>query len=275
MAKKDYKMKSIHDAVWIIIALVIVLVAWLILINLIPEKGDNSVNTTNSIFSALAFAGVIVAIYLQRNELILQRVELESTRGEFEVQNQTLRKQRFENTFFNLLTLHHSIVDKISVTDNDLLYHASRGAIRLIYNEFADLFKVRLTRLADLSIFTVVQHKSTVFDTFGSTYQRYEEHISHYLKNFSTMVRLIKNSDLISDNDRELYFTIVRSQINSYEIVFLFYYFNAGLGMHEKELFDDLKLGQIINSDLLPDIRHSFLFDPPEVVMAALLVRKQ
>lgn len=105
MKKKEHdteQKRSIHDSIWIGAALVIVVLFWFFLINTISEKEDNPVNTTNSIFSALAFAGVIVAIYLQRNELILQRKELKSTRDEFKVQNQTLKKQRFENTFFNI-----------------------------------------------------------------------------------------------------------------------------------------------------------------------------
>ncbi len=72
----------------------------------------------NALFSGLAFAGLIYTIILQRrdlelqrNDLKLQREELALTRkemeeqtAEFEKQNETLRIQRFENTFFNMLS---------------------------------------------------------------------------------------------------------------------------------------------------------------------------
>ena len=78
--------------------------------------GDTA-GATNGLFSALAFAGVVFAIFLQRNELQLQREELKQTRAElkgqkheFEQQNETLKRQRFENTFFNMLSLQQEIV---------------------------------------------------------------------------------------------------------------------------------------------------------------------
>ena len=74
----------------------------------------------NSLFSGLAFAGVITAIILQMKELKLQRTELKLTRNEIrgqkeqsEIQNQTLKLQQFENTFFQLLRFHNEIVELI------------------------------------------------------------------------------------------------------------------------------------------------------------------
>lgn len=82
--------------------------------------GDSS-GAINALFSALAFAGVIFAIILQKKELQLQREELKQTREElegqkheFEQQNETLKRQRFENTFFNMLSLQQEIVNNLS-----------------------------------------------------------------------------------------------------------------------------------------------------------------
>ena len=70
---------------------VCVVLAWLIL-GLLPimvneawdKRGQfgDMFGAVNSLFSALAFAGVIITILLQREELALQRHELEQTRGE-------------------------------------------------------------------------------------------------------------------------------------------------------------------------------------------------
>jgi hypothetical protein len=75
-----------------------------------------------ALFSGLAFIGVIGAIILQREELQLQRQELGQTREELrgqkeqlEAQNNTFRQQTFENTFFQLLRLHHEIVHGLKV----------------------------------------------------------------------------------------------------------------------------------------------------------------
>jgi hypothetical protein len=75
----------------------------------------------NALFSGLALAGIILTILLQRKELKLQREELRETRTEFETQNETLKLQRFENTFFSILNLHHQIVSAI-----DYRYYKSK-----------------------------------------------------------------------------------------------------------------------------------------------------
>lgn len=74
----------------------------------------------NALFSGLAFLGVIAAILLQRVELIYQRHELKATTKELagqkeqmERQNASLTQQSFDNTFFNMLSLHHEIVNGI------------------------------------------------------------------------------------------------------------------------------------------------------------------
>lgn len=77
-----------------------------------------------ALFSGLAFAGLIVAILLQRQELTLQRKELELTREvmkdqkkQLELQNETFRKDNFENTFFRLLRTHFDLVTSIKASN--------------------------------------------------------------------------------------------------------------------------------------------------------------
>jgi hypothetical protein len=67
----------------------------------------------NALFSGLAFAGIIITILLQKEELTLQRQELKDTRKEFGKQNETLSLQRFETTFFNLLNLHINLISNL------------------------------------------------------------------------------------------------------------------------------------------------------------------
>ncbi len=62
----------------------------------------------NALFSGLAFAGIIATILLQRRELFLQRKDIED-------QNKTFRHQRFENSFFQLLSLHSKTISQLEV----------------------------------------------------------------------------------------------------------------------------------------------------------------
>lgn len=69
----------------------------------------------NAIISAFAFAGVIVTLFLQNRDLNLQRKEMARQREEFEKENETLKYQRFENLFYNMLNLQQQIVDDLRV----------------------------------------------------------------------------------------------------------------------------------------------------------------
>lgn len=94
---------------------IIVISMWLLSWHLIDistlkvtERGllGDQFGLINSLFSGLAFAGIVYSINIQKKELNLQRNELKESRKEFQQQN-------FENTFFNLLEYQNTISDSI------------------------------------------------------------------------------------------------------------------------------------------------------------------
>lgn len=116
--------------IWIVVAIIGVLAAWGLSWWLINKNIDCSTErgtfgdmfgAVNALFSGLAFAGLIVTLLYQKEELKLQREELAQTREElkgqreeFEEQNKTMKRQRFENTFFNMLSLQQEITHNLS-----------------------------------------------------------------------------------------------------------------------------------------------------------------
>lgn len=74
------------------------------------EFGDKF-GVINSLFSGLAFAGIIITILLQSRELKLQREELEETRVVFKKQSKIMNQQQKDATFFSLLENHRQLID--------------------------------------------------------------------------------------------------------------------------------------------------------------------
>ena len=122
MAKNDIETKKVIIIAGYAVIGVIVVWALTFFLLFLPESekrgqfGD-MFGTVNALFSGLAFAGLIITLILQMRELGLQRDELEETRNElknqreeFEKENETLRYQRFENLFYNMLNLQQEIV---------------------------------------------------------------------------------------------------------------------------------------------------------------------
>lgn len=258
-------------------SVVVVWVTLLIFFNNMYDQPENAINALNSFFSALAFAGLIIAIFLQRTELSLQRKELADTRMEFELQNKTLKNQLFESTFFGLINVHHSITDRITIHTGPSSVYSNREAIKFVYGEFAGDFLNEYRKIGSPEITkeNVESHRLLTIQTFNKQYSVYEEHLSHYVKNLISLIIFVKSSNLIESAEKEFYFEVIRSQLNPHEIVFLFYYLNAGHGGHYRDLFNDLKLGAAIKSSLLPLVSHSFIYDPDHVIDAVMAMRKR
>ena len=76
-----------------------------------PNEFGDSAGVVNALFSALAFAGVIYAIILQKEELEDQRQVMIDQREEMEQQNSTMIRQRFEATLFQMLNLQQELIE--------------------------------------------------------------------------------------------------------------------------------------------------------------------
>lgn len=177
----------------------------------------------NSVFSGLAFAGIIITIYLQRKELGYQRDELRETRKEFQQQNETLKLQRFENTFFSLLELHHKIVDSLDIIDkgDEFSYVADneyrrRDIFKYLYDNYFIHFKG-------------VLDKKELNESYKVIYQKNNTELGHYFRNLYRIIKLIDSQDFKLQKNESLekmkykYTCIVRAQLSDYELLTLFY----------------------------------------------------
>jgi uncharacterized protein YdcH (DUF465 family) len=80
--------------------------------------GD-SFGSLNTLFSGLAFAGIITSIFLQSQELKETRAEIKGQKIEFQLQTGAINKQVFESTFFSLLDQHNKLIDKLSESNEN------------------------------------------------------------------------------------------------------------------------------------------------------------
>lgn len=179
----------------------------------------------NALFSGLAMAGIIYAIYLQKKELSLQRLELQQTRAEFITQNRTLGYQRFENTFFQLVTLHIDIVEKLNYkSSSEIEWHGrdtfieyskifhgkvGKASIELNYHDSSKDIKMK-TKLLQLA--------------YTKSLESFESKTSHYFRNLYHILKFIHQSKTInSKEEKQLYVDILRAQLSRNELNLLYY----------------------------------------------------
>ena len=233
--QKGDKVESKHN--YIVIAIItgaIVIAFWLInycvmvdskSTDLFGERGTfgDMFGAVNALFSGLAFAGLIVT-------LIMQHEELKNQRKEIEQQNITLKIQRFENTLFNMLSMQQRIVEGLnySVTDSSAK-ESSRAEGILVFKYFYECLD--LSKDKDF----VQGIKLLLKDQDPKCYYAYYCKVKNisvldsYFRHLYRIFKYIDESPLIEDregiknSERYEYTCIVRAQLSDYELLMLFY----------------------------------------------------
>lgn len=247
MSKKKRVVQSMYVPMWLWILLAITgvigvwIASWFFIckyIEDIDERGmfGDMFGAVNALFSGLAFAGLIVTLLYQKEELKLQREELAQTREElkgqrveFEEQNKTLKRQRFENTFFNMLLLQQNIVNDLFYTTKSILIQ--KGG----YGDFIDEDKFRGRELFKY------MYENAIIVVNGESYREGVKNVisfggvkkyleisnltcfDHYFRHLYFIYTYLDTSKLIDEEQRYEYSCMISSQLSDYELIFLFY----------------------------------------------------
>ena len=238
--------------------------------------GD-SFGAVNALISAFAFAGMLVAFFLQRYELRLQRKELQLTRDEmneqtvqFKKQNETLSRERFENTFFHMMELHQQIVSELSTNQTeeirkefwdggisfskDIPVDQNISGRNLFYHSFCNIIHEIILDGSD--VVDKLRGMREVLETYGFSY--YEEmatptYFDHYFRHLYTILQFVDNNGkLLTQEEQYQYAKILRATLSRYELVWLYYnglssYGNAKL----KPLIERYCMLKNLRADLL------------------------
>ena len=239
--------------------------SWLIITHYIKDPTNqgtfgDTFGAVNALFSGLAFAGLIATLLYQKEELKLQREELQQTREElkgqreeFEEQNKTLKRQRFENTFFNMLSLQQEITNNLFYQDEKeneqtITQHTYKG--REVFKEIYENATVKYEGLIypkNTGLKLVLKHNGYNAYTAIADTTRFD----HYFRNLYRIFKYIDTTDLINDDERYEYACIVRSQLSDYELIMLFF---NGLSDNGKEKFKPLIEKYAILKNMRPDL---------------------
>lgn len=173
-----------------------------------------------SLFSGLAFVGLVWTLVLQRTELSLQREELKGTRREFEL-------QRFEATLFSLIDLLNAHVEKISFQIDKSNFLNGRAALEYFASELED--ELLMADFADEDgeeTFEVLPTGKDLSDQILAYEVNYailfESDLGPYFRLLYHCIRHIEYSS-ISDEEKQRYSKIVRAYLGPAELKLLFF----------------------------------------------------
>ena len=192
-----------------------------------------------TLFTGLAFAGLIITLILQMKELGLQRKELRQQRQEFEGtrlaledQSETLQLQRFENTFFQLLSSHLDGVSRLQrphFGNKQSGYECIYGLVDELTGTLLNSFRER----ADQSPISDEEHIAVIDDSFEYLFKSSRPHLGHYFRQIYHLLKFIDDSRIV--REKKFYADILQSHLGNKELVLIAY---NGLSKHGPKLKD-------------------------------------
>jgi len=179
-------------------------------------------------------------------EVKFTRLELAGQKKEMIEQNKTLRRQRFENTFFQLIRNHNDIINNIDIK-------ASSGGSWTKSAEGRDSFemfyKQGLKRIAKNN--ASIDH---TLDAYKKFFTKNQSDLGHYFRHVYHIIKYTNTSPGLSDKEKYQYISLLRAMLSSFELVFLFY---NGLSEYGREkmkpllekysIFKSLDKGLLLN----------------------------
>jgi len=203
------------------------------------------------------FIGGITAPFISIAAFILlnrtyqsQKRELKESQEILRTQNEVIKKQQFETTFFNMVNLHCQVVNQLSITyqipdqygsllKDDLVIDNGRKCFVRFYKEFRDENYYSLkNRYAD--------NKQLISRSYDLFYEKREVYLDHYFRNLYHIVKFVHNSNI---SNKKEYTNILRAQLSMQELLLLCFNGLSQYGSNFKPLIEEYSLLKNISSN--------------------------
>jgi hypothetical protein len=208
------------------------------------QFGD-SFGAFTSLFTALAFGGLLLTLWFQSKSLELAKAD-----GQ---------KQHFENILFRMLDIHNQIVRDIDLrkVSTGKVIDMGRDCFLRYYTED---FRVRYESTLNDSPTSAAQE---IIDKAYTEFAEQSRHnLGHYFRYLYNIFKFIRNAPL-TGSEKKVYSNIVRAQLSDYELVVLYYNCLTKSG---RELFkpmcEEFALFNNLPKELLLDPAHEHLYAP-------------
>lgn len=176
----------------------------------------------NSVFTGLAFVGVIYSIAMQREELAIARSEMAQTKLILSEQQQNLRdqnfatrKQVFEATFFKMLDRFVALTESIDIQGDEKQYLKGKDAIDFLFKKL----QKKYSEIKEMPSELFGDNPPSLFDrVYNQFFHDYGHEFSHYFRTLYTLLNFVEKSEV---EDKAFYMKLVRAQLSDSEAALL------------------------------------------------------
>ncbi|MAS87833.1 MAG: hypothetical protein CMH30_07670 [Micavibrio sp.] len=219
--------------------------------------GDFIGGLLNPLLTFLTFIGLLITIILQQTELKEARKEFSRSANALDNQNTYIQKQIFESTFFQMLSLHNSIVNSLAYKKKTQkrknVEDIGRSCFNHLYTDFSEIYKNKKNKKA--APYTGDELK-TIRQAYKSFWDENNRILGHYYRYLYNLIRFIDESS----TEKITYIRLVRSQLSDQELLCLFYNSLTENGKKFKPLIEKYKLLDNMNKKHLLAPNHKDFF---------------
>ena len=225
----------------------VVAVLLVLVINLFANKtsnfgewGDFFGGVLNPLLTFLMFMGLLVTIVIQQTELRESRLELKRSADALIEQSESLKKQNFESTFFQMLTIHNGIVNSIDLLKDGNVTRG-RDCFNAFYTRLNKIYRENKGKANGKH-----SEESVVSLSYDLFWKDHQTELGHYYRYLYNIVRFVKETNFVDGP----YLRLVRAQLSDQELLLLFYNCVSKNGGNFTALVEEFSL-----LDNLPRIR--------------------
>lgn len=184
-------------------------------IGALGQTGDFIGGTLNPLLTFFTLLSLVYTVHLQR-------LALQTNESAVQNQNHAFQEQLYQTHFFQLLSMHNSIVSSINCVDP--ITHESksgRPAFNVIYSKIRRLYKEKRSKFPNSSDSLAIKY------AYERVYRIHQYDLGHYFRFLYNAILVIEKSP-----NPEIYIKILRSQISNQELLVLYY--NCAISLHGK-----------------------------------------
>ncbi len=160
---------------------------------------------------------MLIAVY------IAQRMELRSQREDLELLNTSVERERIERTFFELIKVHHRIVEGVTFKNANNEELSGRRCFQDIYSQLKEA-----TLLSD---HPRPESDTAILPDEEFVEAKFSAYLDHYFRNLFHIVAYVDQS---SHQDKKALLKVLRAQLSGSELLLLFY---NGLSKYGRDKF--------------------------------------
>ncbi len=199
----------------------------------------------------------------QRGLLVKQINEVVAQTKEFRIQNEMNKKQKNEDTFFQLLRFHNEIISAITLDVNEMDFATGKNVAKTIsgrktFVEYYDIYKRFFQEASEMMPIHSKQGLAKLFDkSYSSFYAEYQSELGHYFRNLFNIIKYINS---LEDEDQAVFLRLLYAQLSNYELTMLFFHCLRSTEYEYKTLVEENTLLDSVPKDEVTSMAH-VLFD--------------